>query len=210
MKKQTNRSWQQRTLVAQTAAKIMVHDGIRDFQLAKNKAADQLGLSRHSPNMPRNREIDEALREYQRIFQADSQPLQIRRLRQLACEAMRFLSDFRPRLVGPVLSGSATEHSMIHLHVFAESPELLTMHLMDRGIPYETGERRLRTGPMQHVDYPVIRFLVDEVPFELVVFDRDGLRRPPLSQIDGRPMARATRAQVERLIDEDAPGQDAA
>jgi len=52
---------------------------------------------------------------------------------------MRLLADFQPRLVGPVLTGTATPHTDISLHLFAETPETVTLRLADRGIPSENG-----------------------------------------------------------------------
>jgi len=34
---------------------------------------------------------------------------------------MRYLREFEPRLVGAVLSGTATEHSEVQLHLFADA-----------------------------------------------------------------------------------------
>ena len=48
-------------------ARLMFHDGIRDFALAKRKAIERLRLPRSTP-MPRNKEIEDALRAHQRLF----------------------------------------------------------------------------------------------------------------------------------------------
>ncbi len=88
-----------RRRVAVEAARLMSESGIRDFQMAKRKAAERLGANDKS-QLPNNAEIEDALREHQRLFQSDEQPQTLRRLREEAREAMKFFKDFDPRLVG--------------------------------------------------------------------------------------------------------------
>ncbi len=192
--------WQQRERLIQTAARIMAEEGVRDYFLAKQKAADRLGIARNSPNLPRNQEIEAALGAYQRLFRSDSQPRQLRRLREIACEAMAFFQSFQPRLVGSVLSGHADAHSEVTLHLFAESAEQVGLHLLDKGIPYRLEERRLRMTPGAQAAYPQFRFQVDGVWVAAVVFDVDGLRQAPLSVTTGRPMVRASLPKVKALL----------
>ena len=101
-----------RQRLAQQAAQILVENGTTDYYAAKRKAALHLGAV-DTRNMPSNSEIDQALREYQRIFRADTQPQQLQRLRQVAIQAMLFFTDFKPRLVGSVLDGTADVNSMV-------------------------------------------------------------------------------------------------
>ena len=44
-RKRTSESTRARHVVAQEAARIIVHQGIRDYRVAKQKAAERLGLS---------------------------------------------------------------------------------------------------------------------------------------------------------------------
>ncbi len=189
--------------MAQECARIMAEDGIKDFSLAKRKASERLGLSARS-SMPDNEEIEAALVDYQRLFKSSRQPDHLRELRRAALKAMQFFEPFRPRLVGPVLSGSATEHSAVNLHVFADAPEDLMFFLMERGVPYELGDRRLKVGRGEWASFPKLSFLADDVAIELTVFSADGEREAPRSPVDGRPMKRAGRGAVQALIGEEA------
>ena len=65
------RTHERRTRLAQEAARLMAVGGIRDFHQAKLKAAERLGIH-DDASLPRNREIEDALREYQRLFQGDA------------------------------------------------------------------------------------------------------------------------------------------
>ncbi|AGG90410.1 hypothetical protein [Rhodanobacter denitrificans] len=191
-----------RLRVAQEAARLMSEHGIRDFHHAKLKAAERLGILDNQA-LPRNLEVEQALREHQRLFLADSQPQLLRQRREAAVEAMRFLAAFEPRLVGSVLEGTADAHSAVCLHVYSDDPEAVTLYLRERGVPIETQVRRLRYSRDEQPEYPVLLFAADELPFDLTVLPRDALRQAPLDRADDRPMRRASLAQVEMLLDED-------
>jgi hypothetical protein len=190
-----------RQRIALEAARIMLEEGVAGFQAAKQKAASRLGTP-DTQNMPRNAEVERAIADYQRLFRADSQPAQLKRLRQTAVQAMEFLADFTPRLVGPVLSGIADAHASVNLHLFADTPEDVMFRLMHERVPFESDERMLRYPRDERDTFPVYRFLAGEVPVELTVFPPRGRREAPLSPVDGRPMERAPVAAVRRLLDE--------
>ena len=189
-----------RQQVAHEAAKLMVESGIRDYQLAKRKAADRLGLG-DSRDLPRNDEIEREREAYQRLFGDDERSGHVVSLRRHALEAMRLLEPFGPRLVGPVLSGSADRHSEICLHLFSDPPEDVAMFLLDRGIVHDQGEARVRFQADGHERLPAFRFLAGDVQVELVVFSARARRRTPLSPVDGRPMRRAKLADVAALVE---------
>lgn len=186
--------------LAQRAAQILLESGTRDFQSAKQKAAQQLGAA-DTKSLPSNPEIESALIEYQRLFRANSQPENLQHLRQVSIEAMQFLSAFNPRLVGSVLSGTADKHSVIRIHLFAETVESVGFYLQDKQIPHELGERRLRTGIDQYQNYSTYEFVVDEVRVELVVF-LPKQKQIPLSPVDGKVMRRADITEVEELLNQ--------
>lgn len=192
---------QARERIAQEAARLMSEAGIRDFQLAKRKAMERLRLS-DLRQLPSNEEIEAALSAYQRLFRADTQPRHLAALRRTAVRAMRFLHGFQPRLVGPVLSGTADEHSDVCLHLFAEPAEAVGLFLLDNGIPHDTGERRMRLASDDTRRLPTFCFMADDVRVELVVFSERERRRVPLSPVDGKPMRRANLRAVEALADE--------
>ena len=188
--------------IAQEAARLMSEHGIRDFHHAKLKAAKRLGIL-DTQALPRNLEIEDALREHQRLFLADSQPQLLKQRREAAVEAMQFLAAFEPRLVGAVLEGTADAHSAVCLHVFSDDPDAVGLYLREHGVPIETQTRRLRNNRDDQPEYPVLLFAADELPFDLTVLPRDALRQAPLDRADDRPMRRASLAQVEILLAED-------
>lgn len=190
--------------IALEAARILSTAGERDYHQAKRKAAAHLG-AHATRNMPGNREIEQALVEYQRLFQGDSQPAVLHRLRQVALEAMVFFGAFSPRLAGPVLNGTADTHSGVHLHVFSATAEDVDLFLSQRHIPCREGVARLHMGPALFITYPSYRFIADDTPVTLIVFPHGGQRQAPLSPIDGRPMQRIGVCALRRLVEESTP-----
>ncbi len=203
MAKRSPRTELLRQALAREAARIMIEHGVDDHLFAKRKAAERLGVTDHAV-LPKNTEIEEALAEHQRLFGPDAHASELAGLRRAALGAMRLLADFQPRIVGPVLSGTATAHSDILLHVFADTPETVAFSLMDRGVRHRVVERRVRLQRDEAASLPTLRFESDGLEVDAMVFPPDGLRQPPMSPVDGRPMRRATAAELEALIAADA------
>jgi len=193
------RAQQLRRHIALEAARLMSEHAIRDFHLAKRKAAERLGAS-EDIGLPTNSEIEQALREHQRLFQATEQPVRLRRLREVARDAMRFFERFEPRLLGAVLDGTADRHSAVCLHLFSDSPEEVAGFLQEQGIPYKEQNRRLRVSHDAQQEYPVLLFSADDTAIDLTVLPHDAIRQAPLDRVGERPMRRATLTALEELL----------
>ena len=197
------RAHQLRRRVALEAARLISEHGIHDFQLAKRKAARHVGVDEDG-YLPRNREIEDALREHQRLFRAEEQTQALRTRRKAARGVMLFLESFEPRLVGPVLSGTADTHSPVNLHVFDDSPERVATYLLDHGIDFETRAHAFRLDRQRNAEFPVFLFDADGVAVDVTVFPHDALRQAPLDRTDERPQQRASLAALEALLAENA------
>lgn len=195
-----NNKDQVRQSIAAQAARIMAEEAIKDYFTAKRKAIARMGLPQGS-NLPTNLEVEKALEEYQRLFKGDAHTKTIRELRQTALEAMEFFKEFEPRLVGSVLSGRATEHSDINLHLFADYPEQVDIFLVDQEIPFQRTEKRIKLSKEESINYPGFRFIAGDKEIELTVFPKNGLKQNPRSPVDGGPMQRANITMVQNLLD---------
>jgi hypothetical protein len=196
------RAHQLRRRVALEAARLISEHGIRDYQLAKRKAARHVGVS-DVGYLPRNREIEEALREHQRLFRAKQQSRALHARREAARHAMRFLDRFDPRLVGPVLDGTTDSHSPVNLHVFDDSPENVAGYLNDHGIAFAIRAHMFRLDRERSAEFPVLLFDADGVALDVTVFPRDALRQAPLNRIDERPQQRASLAALDAMLTRD-------
>jgi hypothetical protein len=196
-----NRTEQLRHALAQEAARLMAEQGIEDFLLAKRKAAERL-LVGDATMLPKNAEIEVALAEHQRLFHAQQHHAQIQAVRRTAQRLMHTLKPFEPRLVGSVLSGTASTHSEINLHVFADQAEQVALHLLEQGIEHQHAEKKLRYESNRLISYPSFKFVAGEQAIEVVVFPVNGIRQAPLSPVDGKPMQRASIVEVDALLSE--------
>ncbi len=197
-KSRSRRDTNLRRHLAYIAARMMAEDGVADYATAKNKAARQAGLA-DANLLPDNHEIEEALREYQGLYQKDDQPAHLRRLREVALKVMREFDDFRPALVGSVLSGTAGQFSDVNLQLFTDDPKALTMFLLNSRYRFEEGSRRVsRSGRMDEV--PQISLEVEDVTVTMTVLDRDDERSGPRLRADDELPQRARLADVERLL----------
>jgi len=173
-----------RRRIAYVAARILAEDGSLDYGSAKRKAARQLGAP-DSDNLPDNQQIDEALRSYQALYQADETRAQVALLRQAAIEYMEQLADFDPHLTGSVLNGTAGRNTEINLQLFTDDQKEVEFLLMRLKIPYQTAEYRMSDAPGKV--YP--RFIINDprAPVDLVVYPAADLRSMKRLQADGRP-----------------------
>lgn len=184
---------------AEAAARLMADaEGALECESAKQRAALELG-GVFGHDEPSCDEVEEQLRGYQGLFRPRQQ-VALRTLREEAVKAMRFLVDFEPRLVGSVLSGTADAHSTITLHLFADTPEQVMLHLMNADMPYREGQRGLRYRDGRVRSYPLFSFLAGGHPVDLVVLPVKAMRESPAGFGDGGKMERAPLHKVERLL----------
>lgn len=189
-----------REQLAQEAARIMIEQGVEDFGLAKRKAAERLGATA-AGMLPSNAQVEASVIERQRIFAPAAHDSRLAELRTLAAEVMAELEAFRPRLVGPVLAGTATPSAAVELHVFADAPETIAAAL-ERGAQrsLRNSVRRYRFAKDESVDIPGFAFTRDGVDVEVYVFSERRAHHAPLSPVDQRPMRRASRGAVLELL----------
>jgi hypothetical protein len=193
-----------RQAIAREAARLMMEHGHEDYGVVKRKAAERMGVTDLAV-LPKNTEIEEALAEHQRLFSRESHASELNAMRSAALEAMRLLADFEPRLVGPLLSGTATPHNDITLHLFVDTPEAVAVLLLDRGIRHEFAERRFRTQRDEVASFPAVRFTAGDHEVDATIFPKDGIRQAPPGPVDGRPMKRASLSEVEEMLAGRAP-----
>jgi hypothetical protein len=176
----------------------MDQQGIRDFQRAKTKAAQRLGVGDRFP-LPSNREIEEILRQRLRLFDADNRADRGRTLWCMATAIMETFSRYEPRLVGSLLRGVVTEKTPVELHLFADTPEDIVGSFELHAMPYETFEKRVRFRRKRYTFIPAFRFARGDVGVELLVFGRKDIREAPLCPVDGHPMQRIALRRAKEI-----------
>lgn len=189
-----------RQAVAAEAARLLAAGDETTMGAAKRRAAAMLGADRRG-DQPNNIEVQAALAEHQRLFEPEELAARLEYLRREAVNAMVYLEEFRPRLVGPVLYGTACDYTPVTLHVFTDEPEAVLRRLLELGVRFETDERELKYPDGSYRTRIVYGFERGEADFDLVVMPELETRQPPVSGIDGRPAERATVAEVRLLLD---------
>jgi len=136
-----------------------------------------LGLPSRSP-LPGNDMLEDEVFDYLRLFCADTQPQELRALRELALSWMERLRAFRPHLSGAVWRGSATRLSDIHIQLFCDDPKSAELMLIDQGVRYEA--QTIKGFKGEEVDalsiHSLCRPLNEHIGVHLVVYDYDDLR----------------------------------
>ncbi|WP_126443788.1 hypothetical protein [Sulfuricystis multivorans] len=180
-----------RSELAHAAARLIAEDGM-EYGLAKRKAARQLGLPANFP-LPGNAEVEEAVRDYQAIYQEEEQAGRLLWLREAAVFLMRRLERFSPWLTGSVLDGTATRHSRIDILLFPDSAKEVEIFLLDQGIPFHHG--------MPKSERVEALFVIDdeEMPANLIVLPPRE-ERVHVKGADGRARPRARLETVEALL----------
>ena len=196
-----------RQLIAQQAARMMAEDGVNDFSYAKKKAGRQLGVSENSV-LPTNAEIEEEIRLYHEIYNADEQPLELAKLRKTALITMQLFERFNPHLTGSVLDGTAGKFAQTNIHLFADSAKEVEIFLLSQQIPFESSEKSYRISDKPSKDkkekvrktVPVFTLETEFGLQKLSVFEFDDLRIATKSTVDGSNAERADIAELKQLI----------
>lgn len=176
-----------RAEIAAVAARMIAQDGA-DYASAKRKAALQvLGDRADLANLlPDNAQIEDAVRDYQALFQADTQPARLLALRQAALQVMDALAEFSPYITGAVLNGTAGEHDDIELQLFADSAKEVQIYLLNRNVTIDISEtphfKGARYDPVETVS-----FLWHGEGVHAELYEKHDLRGALKPRADGRP-----------------------
>jgi len=182
--------------IAATAARLVVEEGL-SFGSAKHRALKALGVSGRAA-LPSNELLESEVRDYIDLFCADTQPAQLRALREWAVVWMQRLALFRPHLGGAVWHGWATRLSDIDLALFCDDAKSAELELINQNQRYEVQTQRGMHGD----DVDVLSLhsfcpgLQEDIGVHLRIYDLDGLRGALLSD----PQGRAPRGDVSAVM----------
>jgi hypothetical protein len=137
---------QDRSRIAQTAARLIAEHGLVDWALAKRKAARQLMLP-ESTALPSNDEIEAALGDYHSLFGGKAHVAALRGQRAEALGWMKRLALWEPLLVGGVAAGWATVHSDARVELVADDPKTVEIMLAGAGVSYLAAPPRENVEP---------------------------------------------------------------
>ncbi|WP_295995453.1 hypothetical protein [Rugamonas sp.] len=188
-----------RAEIAAAAARLIAQDGA-DYGSAKRKAARQILGESHGNEqlLPDNAQIENEVRLYHALFQADSQPARLFQLRTVAVQVMEELERFNPFLTGAVLNGTAGPHDDIHLQLFADSAKDVEIYLLNKNLTVDISESPHFKGP-RFEPVETVSFLWRQEGVHAALYDLDDLRGALKARSDGKPL-RADLAGVRALL----------
>ncbi|HET9764499.1 MAG TPA: hypothetical protein VFR50_13350 [Casimicrobiaceae bacterium] len=189
----STRSLRNRTRIAQAAARLIAEHGLVDWSAAKRKACRELGLPAQE-SLPGNEEVEQALRDYNSLFRATTQPVSLRAQRSDALRWMERLARWAPVLTGAVAAGWATEHSEVRLELEAEDAKAVELELINAGVPYSQMPDH---GPES---VPQLRIESPAATVRLVILSPQQRRNRPRRERSGGAEERLTAAQLKSLL----------
>jgi hypothetical protein len=162
--------------IATTAARMVVEEGL-EYGAAKHQAVKQMGLSSRSA-LPDNNQLEMAVEAYIALYCGDSQPSELRALRELALVWMERLAEFRPMVSGAVWHGTATRHTDIQLQLFCEDSKIAEIALIDMHVPFESRQiLGIHRRGVEVLSFHVYAEELDEtVGLHLAIYDLDDIR----------------------------------
>lgn len=161
--------------IAAAAARLVVEEGL-EYGAAKHKAARDLGRrGGRSGDLPSNELIEDEVRDYLSLFCADTQPSELRALRELALHWMEHLFEFRPHLAGAVWRGTATHLSNIIVELYCDDPKSAEIAFLNLGIDFDSSgadeqDLLILSTASRTPDLP------EPVTLHFVIHDHDDLR----------------------------------
>ena len=192
--------------VAQTAARLIVEDGL-DYASARRKAMQHHGEGgRRLRDAPSNELIEDEVRAHIAIFHADTQPTELRALREAALRWMLRLAEFRPHVGGAVWRGTATRQSVVRLDLYCDDIKAPEIALLNKGVDYETVSEPLGRG--EHSLTLVLgehsAALDDWITIHLNILDLDDLRGALKPDARGQTW-RGDVVALRRMLEEETP-----
>src|SRR3990170_220222 len=196
-----------RRQIAWEAARLMYSRQESEYYTAKMKAARQICKGWVKPaDLPSNVEIRDQIEMLARLFEGASRTDNLLAMRLAALALMRRLAPFRPRLIGSVLTGHIRAGSDIDLHVFSDTAEAIT-HLLDQdGLDYTVERKQVRKHGEERVFTHI--HLTDTFHFELTMYAADQAHYVFKSSITGKPIERASIAQLQEFLAAEYPDVD--
>jgi HD domain len=188
-----------RRQICYEAARAMYYRQESEYYRAKQKAARRVCRGWVKPaDLPSNAEIRDEIQALARLHEGQGRHNHLQQMRLVALRVMRLLQRFRPKLIGSTLTGHIRQGSDIDLHVFSDSVEAITMQLDDQMLFYDVERKEVRKQGETRVYTHV--HLKDQFPVELTVYPAKMIGHAFTSSITGKPIERASIAELETLL----------
>ncbi|MEM8681652.1 MAG: tRNA adenylyltransferase, partial [Planctomycetota bacterium] len=180
-----------RRQIAYEAAMLLYQRHESEYYRAKMKAARRVCKGWVKPaDLPSNAEIRDQVFSLTRTFESETHADELQEMRVEAMRMMRLLANFKPKLIGSVLTGHIRRGSDIDLHVFCNSPSAVATVLEQEGLVFDA-ERKVVTKHGETRTYHHLH-VRDRFPTELTIYPANKSGYAFKSSVTGKTMESAT------------------
>ena len=207
MRQETSSRSKLRRQIAWEAGRLMYFREETEYYRAKMRAARVAHKGWvHPGDLPSNAEIRDEIELHARMYEGESRTSNLRQMRLEAFWMMTKLERFEPKLIGSVLTGHVRHGSDIDIHVFADAIDSVTNALDQDYLLYDVERKQIRKdGEARTYTHVHVR---DRFRFELTVYPRSKATFVSTCSITGKPIERASIAQLRQRLEADEPGID--
>ncbi len=196
-----------RRQIAFEAAQMMYQRQESEYYRAKMKAARRICRGWVKPSdLPSNGEIRDLIQMFARTHEGDNRHRNLFEMRMEALRMMRLLRNFRPRLIGSVMTGHIRHGSDIDLHVFASNVSSVAAALDLEGMVYDIERKEVRKQGEERVYVHI--HVTDRFPLELTIYPVDKAHYVFKSSITGKAIERASIRELEQFLAKQYPEID--
>ena len=161
--------------VANLAAQLIMEEGIKDYLFAKKKAAKSLGLN-ENVNLPTNSQIDEAIDDFNKIFNPNIDIEFLQQFKTQSLEVMNIFKNFKPHLMNQLSQGIIPKFPEIKINLFADNLKDVEYVLLNSKLSYDFKELKMniKEGKPSIKSIPTIYLDNLSIPAEIkVYFEKD-------------------------------------
>lgn len=182
--------------MARNAAQILYRREFTEYFHAKREAAKRLGTHL----LPTNQEVHSQLSVMADALEGRGERLKrLGAMRDAAKQFMSLLKEFRPRLVGSVLTGTVRAGSDIDLHLYSKNREDVFAFFDESGLSYQVRTVQVRREGKELEFIHLAHHHQSGFVFEVTLFGLAEYEQTPTCSITLGPMPRASLEELEAL-----------
>jgi len=188
-----------RARIAAEAARLLAREEASTPDRARRKAAQRLGYA--APSLwPSEAEVQQALRDYQRVFGEPTDLPTLERLLDAATEALAHFADFDPEVCSGIAGQPPRRERQIQLLLYSDDPDAPLHRLLEAGLAHRTRRGSLHAEGLGVLQVDHLEVAVGGVEFRLSPLPRRlrGLRLRPRPDAEPLPRLGATRLAALR------------
>ncbi len=200
-----------RLTIASRAADIIMEEGTSDYLFAKKKAAKYLGLS-EKETLPTNKQIDEAIINYQNIYREKVDHELLKKIKQETLNIMNIFKNFNPHLSGRLMDGIIPKYPKLQINLFTDNLKEVEYILLNQNISFNFNEAIIseKLSKKKSVrNIPIFKIEGQNFPIELNIYNENDVFNSKKSLMKDRGMSRKKilRIDLKPLTSSISPSQ---